>query len=226
MTIYVQIHRLSRFTLFRNHLFCKSKFVFFLATEKYSKILFSKLQFHAGLAVFMRASVRYFYTVISPLKQQQSITANYRKLREHYDVPKYPIVLCHGFSGFDKLTLLAKPDLAIGEAVSSAKDAMKDDKQKAEDAKRLLFELEYWAGIKEALQKLGSTVFIAKVPAFGDIESRARSLDRFITKQCKILRESESKSTIYTDDRHKEHETFKEEGKPIKINLISHSMGA
>ncbi|KAI5955806.1 TGL2 [Candida jiufengensis] len=164
-----------------------------------------------------------------PKQQEKFITANYRKLQEHYDTPKYPIVLCHGFSGFDKLTLFAKPNLAINQAIDTAKDVAKDAKNSIqnnkESQKKSLLEFDYWVGIKEALTKLGSTVFIAKVPAFGNIKDRAISLDKFITKQCKILRESETKSSIYNKDHHSQHDTFKNENEPIKINLISHSMG-
>lgn len=79
-------------------------------------------------------------------------------------------------------------------------------------------------GIKEALENLGSTVFIAKVPAFGDIKSRAISLDKFIEKQCKMLRKTESKSSIYNNPN-EDNSTFKDKHEPIKVNLISHSMG-
>ncbi|KAI5966264.1 TGL2 [Candida pseudojiufengensis] len=182
-------------------------------------------------------------TAIKQQQQQQQkpkfITSNYRKLKSHYNTPKYPIVLCHGFSGFDKLTFIAKPNLALNEAIGTAKDIAKDAKDTIKDktpgienstsssTKKSFIELDYWSGIKEALTKLGSTVFIAKVPAFGKIKDRAISLDKFITKQCKILRKSESKSSIYNKDHPNQHHhnTFKNEDEPIKINLISHSMG-
>ncbi|KAI3403888.2 TGL2 [Candida oxycetoniae] len=173
------------------------------------------------------------------------ITAKYRELHKHYDAPKYPLVLCHGFSGFDKFTLLAKPQLAVAQAVDTAKESLdsglKEEENVNENAKKRqvsvspspspssLVELNYWNGIKEALEKLGSTVFIAKVPAFGNIETRATSLDKFITKQCKVLRKHESKQTIYQDEKQEHtaesYKTFKQKSEPIKINLISHSMG-
>ncbi|KAK6456311.1 Alpha/Beta hydrolase protein [Scheffersomyces xylosifermentans] len=153
------------------------------------------------------------------------ITDKYSNLRDNYNAPHYPIVLCHGFSGFDKLTFI--PAITpLGKAV---------EKTKEEVASLTLGGLgfNYWHGIKEALQNLGSTVFIAKVPPFGRIKERAETLDLFINKECEQLRKK-SKTTIYHSDQHevqseekkeRSKKSFEELNKPIKVNLISHSMG-
>ncbi|CAI5757569.1 unnamed protein product [Candida verbasci] len=136
------------------------------------------------------------------------LKSEYSKLRDNYKAPKYPIVLCHGFSGFDRLSLL--PRLKTNQ--TSVDQALE----------KSLIELDYWYGIKNALEKLGSTVFVAKVPAFGDIKSRAMSLDKFINKKCDHLRKN-SKEEIYTNSE--QSKSFKQKSEPIKINLIAHSMG-
>ncbi|CAK9438633.1 uncharacterized protein LODBEIA_P28570 [Lodderomyces beijingensis] len=164
-------------------------------------------------------------------KEKRNITANYRTLRSHYDAPKYPLVLCHGFSGFDKLTLLRKPQLLVKEAADQAQKAVVHSQKRPSrrQQNRSFLEVEYWNGIKGALEQLGSTVFIARVPAFGDIKSRAQSLDQYITAQCQILRDSESHAEVYnttsTPDQEQRSRTFKQRCEPISINLISHSMG-
>ena len=78
-----------------------------------------------------------------------------------------------------------------------------------------LIELDYWYGIKEALEKLGSTVFIAKVPAFGDIKSRAVSLDKFINKG---MQESTTKRVqIFNIQRSEPRSNnFENKNEPIK----------
>lgn len=165
----------------------------------------------------MIRSIRFYSKVIDLKKEGKTaakiLKSEYKSLKDHYEAPKYPIVLCHGFSGFDRLSLLPIPK-EVGHQIDKAK----------EYAPRGLIELDYWYGIKEALEKLGSTVFIAKVPAFGDIKSRAVSLDKFINKECKSLRQNESKSSIYNDLNH-DPTTFENKNEPIKVNLISHSMG-
>ena len=165
----------------------------------------------------MLRTVRYYSKVINIKdkgeKAAKVIRSEFSTLKDHYDAPKYPIVLCHGFSGFDRLGLFPLPSLL--------EDTTKKTKEFTE---KNLIELDYWFGIKEALENLGSTVFIAKVPAFGDIKSRAISLDKFIEKQCKMLRKTESKSSIYNNPN-EDNSTFKDKHEPIKVNLISHSMG-
>ena len=114
------------------------------------------------------------------------ITDKFSIVRDKYQTPKYPIVLCHGFSGFDTVNFI--PNLLVA----------------AERKVEGLLQINYWHGIRESLEKLGSTVLIGKVPPFGTIEERATILHNFINEQCKTLRENESKETIYNMDQKKE----------------------
>lgn len=153
--------------------------------------------------------------------EEAVITDKFSRLRERYDAPHYPIVLCHGFSGFDKLQIV--PDLGLKTSDS-------------ELVQRGLFEVDYWYGIQEALTKLGATVLTAKVSAFGTIEDRAKELHSFIEAQTEELRQK-SKSEVYhptastSDHHHSERFEGREspertsKGDLVKINLISHSMG-
>ncbi|CAG7917340.1 unnamed protein product [Penicillium olsonii] len=76
----------------------------------------------------------------------------YSIVRDHYDVPKHPIVLAHGLLGFDELRL----------------------------GGRYLPGVQYWRGIKEALTARGVEVITATVPPSGSIEDRAKELARDI----------------------------------------------
>lgn len=156
-------------------------------------------------------------------RQDPLIVDKFSKLKEKYDNPRYPIVLCHGFSGFDKLTFVNTPKIFKNSSQASGvvENAINEG----------ILQFDYWRGIREALEQIGSTVLIAKVPAFGTIEERAIHLNKFINRQCDQLRKSESKSTIYSNKRNKssddvsENATFENTNKPIKVNLIAHSMG-
>ncbi|ORY00513.1 alpha/beta-hydrolase, partial [Basidiobolus meristosporus CBS 931.73] len=64
--------------------------------------------------------------------------------------PRYPIVLCHGLYGFDKLGPDSLPFLQV----------------------------HYWKGIKEALERLGAQVIITGVSRTGDIRNRAEAIHR------------------------------------------------
>jgi len=142
------------------------------------------------------------YSKVIDLKQRSKdlkttlITDKFSIVRDKYQTPKYPIVLCHGFSGFDTVNFI--PNLLVA----------------AERKVEGLLQINYWHGIRESLEKLGSTVLIGKVPPFGTIEERATILHNFINEQCKTLRENESKETIYNMDQKKEGE--KEEKKEEK----------
>ncbi|KAG7664022.1 TGL2 [[Candida] subhashii] len=128
------------------------------------------------------------------------ITTN-QFIREEYQPPKHPVVLCHGFSGFDRLALIPKLDYSL-----LGKKESEVNKEILQNSNALL-EFEYWRGVQVVLEELGTKVFIGKVPAFGNIKSRAINLDHFITKQCHVLQnKNQSKE-------------------PIKVNLVSHSMG-
>ncbi|KAK3823544.1 MAG: triacylglycerol lipase [Benniella sp.] len=65
---------------------------------------------------------------------------------------RLPIVLCHGFCGFD--TLGINPD----------------------------FQFDYWYGVREALGEIGCRVYTARVPPFAGIEQRAERLCAYIEK--------------------------------------------
>lgn len=69
--------------------------------------------------------------------------------------PKHPIVLAHGLFGFDELRL-AGPYLPG---------------------------VQYWHGIKEALEMKGIKVITASVPPSGSIEARAEELARDIARE-------------------------------------------
>lgn len=133
----------------------------------------------------------------------QSLVVERNKfIKENYHSPKHPIVLCHGFSGFDRLALI--PRLKCDFAGKSKSELNEDIIQKPSKA---ILEFEYWRDIQTALELLGTRVLIAKVPAFGDIKSRAVSLDHYITKQCQII------------------QNIQKNKEPVKVNLVSHSMG-
>ncbi|KAL0264284.1 lipase 2 [Diplodia seriata] len=83
-------------------------------------------------------------------------------LRDKYDKPKHPIVLAHGLFGFDELRL-AGPHLPG---------------------------LQYWRGVRDALEANGIEVITTAVPPSGSIEDRAhegyRGLDsRYMISQLK-----------------------------------------
>lgn len=148
---------------------------------------------------------------------EKPVIINEIQPKDHYDAPKYPIVLCHGLSGFDKLVLIPSfsllSDLIKGKKIEHHIVA-KDNGG---------FSIEYWTGIKDALEEKGSTVIVAKVPGFGSIEERSSVLNKFISKYTGSLRE-ESKSEIYNDNNETES-TFKENHQKVKVNLVAHSMG-
>lgn len=144
------------------------------------------------------------------------ITDKFQKVRDKYESPRYPIVLCHGFSGFDQLGIsLFNP---LGD---------KSTKKVKKAVKKSLFQVDYWFGIKEALENLGSTVLTAKVSAFGSIRDRSLELHAFINAQSEDLR-SESKAEVYNDqnethEKPRDNEGF--ENELVKVNLVCHSMG-
>lgn len=82
-------------------------------------------------------------------------------IREKYQSPKNPLVLCHGLLGFDTIRIggiesLNIPPLAI---------------------------VHYWKGIKEALEAKGIEVFITRVPRTGSLEQRAEVLAKQIEER-------------------------------------------
>ncbi|SCV03180.1 LANO_0G02630g1_1 [Lachancea nothofagi CBS 11611] len=149
--------------------------------------------------------------------------------RSNFQAPKNPIVLCHGLSGFDRLILLP----SIGQLtkllynVSSSNNADQLLEQDAENSRiKGLLEVEYWFGVKQALEAKGCTVISAKVPGFSSIEERARTLNECIERETRYLRLSKDPNEVY-NSKQEEQNNKKENGKqkPIKVNLIAHSMG-
>lgn len=127
----------------------------------------------------------------------QLIKDKFSKLRDHYGVPKYPMVLCHGLLGFDTLTLFEAPTFASSHA---------DLEKVAENVNRAGILLNYWHGIAEALTQAGAEVIIARVPPFGSIDQRAERLDALLTEKCANYKKEEPNERL-------------------KINIIGHSMG-
>lgn len=101
--------------------------------------------------------------------QKSVIKIDWLPLLENVRAPRWPIVLCHGLFGFDKMGPANYPRLQI----------------------------HYWAGIQQALAKLGAKVIVTKVPSTGTIQSRAQVL----------------------------HETLERASPNGKVNLLAHSMG-
>ena len=76
------------------------------------------------------------------------IEDDFATLRDKYQTPKYPLVLAHGLLGFDELRLAGK----------------------------FLPGVQYWRGIKEALNANNIEVIATAVPAAASIEQRATEL--------------------------------------------------
>ncbi|KAJ1990033.1 hypothetical protein GGI25_002361 [Coemansia spiralis] len=72
-----------------------------------------------------------------------------------YIAPRNPVVLCHGLYGFD----VRGPE------------------------KLPILQVHYWRGIREALEKIGAKVVIAKVPGTGGVSERARQLDSLLSSR-------------------------------------------
>lgn len=94
-------------------------------------------------------------------------------LSTDFKSPKYPIILCHGLSGFSTLQLLP--------SFSQIKSLFNSDT--LNEARGILC-IDYWHGIKEKLEDNGCKVFIAKVSPYGSIRSRAETLNGYISEIC------------------------------------------
>lgn len=198
----------------------------------------------------LRGPFRGFRFLSSPPKDPFDvlITDKFAVLRPKYSVPKHPVVLCHGFLGFDRVSLLHKPRIVA-----------KTEEKVSEIAEGLI-NVDYWHGIREALEEQGAKVLIAKVPPFGTIKDRATHLDSYLTSQCAKLRgkdengPSGGKLAVHevnsgfcgeTSGLEEHAEGASKSAKndqngisagpsgdnvttplsPVKINLVSHSMG-
>lgn len=165
----------------------------------------------AILAVSIWDPNRKFFLRSHSLETQQEkqdlklIKDKFKNLKEKYSAPKYPIVLCHGLSGFDTLTLFSAPQFPWS-SVENLEEYGKRLKDVSEEVSLGAVMLNYWYGIEEALQKADCKVLTAKVPPFGTIEERAKLLDALLSEKCK-------------------NHPDKVAGERMKINLVGHSMG-
>ncbi|RMZ81809.1 hypothetical protein DV738_g2024, partial [Chaetothyriales sp. CBS 135597] len=94
-------------------------------------------------------------------------------LKDHYEKPKHPIVLAHGLMGFDELHLAGKWFPGV----------------------------QYWRGIREALEAKGITVITTTVPTTGSIEERAAVLHDQIKAKLQVGSDMRSLTTIATPHR-------------------------
>ncbi|KAJ6789410.1 hypothetical protein PWT90_03640 [Aphanocladium album] len=102
----------------------------------------------------------------------KEIIDDFAQLREHYAAPKYPIVLAHGLFGFSELRIVPR-----------------------------LPAVQYWHGIKDALQTNGATVIATSVPPSSSVAVRAAALAEGIAQAQRSSSE------------------------PQPVNIIAHSMG-
>ncbi|CCE87103.1 Piso0_005642 [Millerozyma farinosa CBS 7064] len=137
-------------------------------------------------------------------RDEKLIKDTFKVLKDSYKHPRYPIVLCHGFSGFDKLDII--PRLGLFDQKITDKNSI------AKAATKSVLSLDYWRGIENSLERIGSKVLVAKVPPFAEIHSRARVLHEFLENKCQDLRVDDPESGNSNDNR-------------VKLNLVAHSMG-
>lgn len=133
--------------------------------------------------------------------QNVNITNKFRRLRDKYSAPQYPIVLCHGLSGFDTWNLLALPQALWNPDYAPAREVTDD-----EPGFSAALLVDYWNGIERALTAAGAQVITARVPLFGAIDERARALDALLEAQCA-------------------QHPARRAGERLKLNLVGHSMG-
>ncbi|KAH3668555.1 hypothetical protein OGAPHI_002309 [Ogataea philodendri] len=115
-------------------------------------------------------------------------------------MPQNPIVLCHGFSGFD--SLIALPTVQL---FHWAQKSPTTTQHIAQEATTKIEVFEYWHGIRRELLSRGCRVLAAKVPPFATIETRSEILNKFIQQKVEAR--------------------FPNASEPVKVNLIAHSMG-
>lgn len=133
---------------------------------------------------------------------EKVITDKFKQLRDKYSAPKYPIVLCHGLSGFDSLTLFEPPRALWTPDFTEARDDLFAAAQESEGS----IMVNYWNGIEKALTAAGARVLTAKVPPFGAIADRAKALDTLLEAKCAQFKD-------------------RRPGERLKVNLVGHSMG-
>ncbi|AGO10863.1 AaceriAFR650Wp [[Ashbya] aceris (nom. inval.)] len=154
-------------------------------------------------------------TVVPPPSAEELIIKSLPPLTT-YKPPKYPIVLCHGLSGFDKLILVPSVRQLVGLLQLSIREQKNESFMEDTAADEGLLALDYWVGVSKFLESKGCTVITAKVPSFGSIEDRASVLDQCINRGIERLRQGAPDEV--------QREWLDSDGK-FKINLIAHSMG-
>lgn len=83
----------------------------------------------------------------NPTTDSRIITDDYQHIREYYETPKHPVMLCHGLCGFDSIEVLP-----------------------------VIPAFSYWHGIKEALAANSIDVYTAAVAPTASIDTRAKYL--------------------------------------------------
>lgn len=145
---------------------------------------------------------------------------------QSYNAPKFPVILCHGLSGFDRLILIPSVNQLtklLRASISAEHSALFMEEQDTYPQDDALLKVDYWLGVREALQNKGCTVMTARVPSFGSIEERATVLNSFIENEVGKLKRTETKRDVYNTSGALPMK-FKE-GEKVKVNLIAHSMG-
>lgn len=106
------------------------------------------------------------HTIKDTTKEKAAdMIASFQSVRpgaDAYQVPKYPIILCHGLLGFDSIKMT--PFLPKFKVPS----------------------ISYWRGIKELLNLKGMQVYSATVAPTASIETRAHYLEKSILQQAII----------------------------------------
>ncbi|GME89658.1 unnamed protein product [[Candida] boidinii] len=219
---------------------------------KNSQILNTVYQTHLNLPIRNKKS---YSTVINKNDSDNSSESGIYEPDSNgdYQMPKYPIVLCHGFSGFDRLIYL--PNINFFNETANALSGSQQDKISIENDKNIKSQLsnnthketedsnglknfndiitlddglellEYWNGIKKELRSRGCIVFSAKVPPFGTIEERAQVLNKFISTNVQNFKKKLKNIENYNLKNKDEIKISNEKNIPIKVNLVAHSMG-
>lgn len=161
----------------------------------------------------------------------------------NYKPTKFPIVLCHGLSGFDQLLLapsikywlmfLKRHMEMMNLDMNDSDSLLQFDRDNAvgknntggDNSGTVLYPkeglmIDYWIGIADTLTSNGNDVIVAKVPPFGSIEERALALNILIKEKVKALLEVKK-----NQDGSSKYKGYGGEKNPLPINLIAHSMG-
>lgn len=99
-----------------------------------------KFDFHEQTSSFKESAK-------NPAVDSRLITDDYQYIRDNYQTPRHPVMLCHGLCGFDSLNILS-----------------------------LAPPFSYWHGIKEALAANNIEVYTAAVAPTASIQVRAKYL--------------------------------------------------